>query len=352
MTSSGRATDYIVYRRAREEDEEQLTLMPTLEWTTILRVPAAAAIGFFFARCSLLRLKNETRVDLRQVDSLAFRYHLGSPLGAGAHDSPEYPFPTLKGLEAMVPDTHTQFLRKGLTRWLMIVIFAAALVLAGCNKKKVVTGPPPPPPPPAAPTVSLSATPDTIKAGESSTLTWQTQNATDITLDGKAVDANGSKTVSPDESTTFRLIAKGAGRTEEAAARITVTQPLPPPPLPAGPRDAELFAQNIKHVFFDYDKFDIRADQQSTVEANAQWLMQHPNVSFTIEGHCDERGSAEYNVALGDNRANAVKAALIQAGVSGDRIRTISYGKEKPFCSDANEACWQQNRRGYFAYGK
>lgn len=251
----------------------------------------------------------------------------------------------------MVPDTHAQFLSKGLTRWLMILIFAVVLVLAGCNKKKVVSAPPPPPPPPASPTATLNASPDAIKAGESSTLTWQTQNATDITLDGQAVDANGSKTVTPGESITFRLIAKGPGGTEEAAVRITVTQ-LPPPPPAAGPGDEELFAQNIKHIYFDYDKYDIRPDQQPTLEANAQWLAKHPNVSFTIQGHCDERGSAEYNVALGDNRANAVKTALIQAGVSTDRIRTISYGKEKPFCTDANEACWQQNRRGYFAYGK
>ena len=291
---------------------------------------------------------SKTRVAHRPGDSLTGNNHPCGDAGARAHDSADYP---LKGLEFMVPGTHAQFLRKGLTRWLMILIFATVLALAGCNKKKVVSAPAPPPPPPASPAASLNANPDAIKAGESSTLTWQTQNATDITLDGEAVDASGSKTVSPNESTTFRLIAKGPGGTQEAAARITVAQPPPPPPQ-QGPSDEELFAQNIKHVFFDYDKFDIRADQQSTLEANAQWLMQHPNVSFTIEGHCDERGSAEYNVALGDNRANAVKTALIQAGVNADRIRTISYGKEKPFCTDANEACWQQNRRGYFAYGK
>jgi peptidoglycan-associated lipoprotein len=108
----------------------------------------------------------------------------------------------------------------------------------------------------------------------------------------------------------------------------------------------------VKDVFFDYDKYDIRPDQQTAIQANAQFLAQHPNINFTIEGHCDERGSTEYNLALGDNRANAVKNALVQAGVNGSRIKTISYGKEKPFCTESNEQCWQQNRRGHFVYGQ
>jgi peptidoglycan-associated lipoprotein len=86
------------------------------------------------------------------------------------------------------------------------------------------------------------------------------------------------------------------------------------------------------------------------VQADARFLNQHPNINFTIEGHCDERGSTEYNLALGDNRANAVKNALAQAGVNASRIKTISYGKEKPFCTESNEQCWQQNRRGHFVY--
>ena len=79
-------------------------------------------------------------------------------------------------------------------------------------------------------------------------------------------------------------------------------------------------------------------------------LKDYPTYKLTIEGHCDERGSTEFNLALGDSRANAVKSALIQAGIPGDRIRTISYGKEKPFCTESNESCWQQNRRGHFVY--
>jgi peptidoglycan-associated lipoprotein len=81
-------------------------------------------------------------------------------------------------------------------------------------------------------------------------------------------------------------------------------------------------------------------------------LKDYPDYKLTIEGHCDERGSTEYNLALGDNRASAVKNALVSAGISADRIKTISYGKEKPFCTESTEACWQQNRRGHFVYVK
>ena len=108
----------------------------------------------------------------------------------------------------------------------------------------------------------------------------------------------------------------------------------------------------MKDIFFEYDKFDISPDQQAALRGDIDFLKQHANVRFTIEGHCDERGSTEYNLALGDNRANSVKNALVQGGVSADRIKTISYGKEKPFCTQSNEQCWQQNRRGHFVYQK
>jgi peptidoglycan-associated lipoprotein len=96
----------------------------------------------------------------------------------------------------------------------------------------------------------------------------------------------------------------------------------------------------------------LRPDQTATAQSNARWLAQHPNIRFTIEGHCDERGSTEYNIALGDNRAQAVINALSQAGVAADRMRKMSFGKEKPFCSESTEDCWQQNRRGHFVYQK
>jgi peptidoglycan-associated lipoprotein len=238
-------------------------------------------------------------------------------------------------------------------KWFLLTVALGALLTLSACAKKAAPPPPPPPPPPAAaaPTASISVSPNSIQAGQSASLTWQTSNATDVSIDGiGAVQANGSQSVSPTDSTTYHLTAKGAGGTQDASARITVTQALPPAPPPASASEQELFSQNVKDVYFDYDKSDLRADQQGSLQADVQFLGQHPNVNFTVEGHCDERGSTEYNIALGDKRANAVKSALIAAGVNASRIKTISYGKEKPFCSESNEACWQQNRRGHFVY--
>ena len=236
---------------------------------------------------------------------------------------------------------------------LLIVALGALLTLGACGKK--ATPPPPPPPPaPPAPTASISVSPNTVQAGQAASLTWQTSNATDVSIDGiGAVQPNGSQSVSPTDSTTYHLVAKGAGGSQEATARLTVSQPPPPPP-PAAPTvtDEDLFSQNIKDVYFDYDKADVRGDQQSSVQADVAFLNQHANINITIEGHCDERGSTDYNLALGDQRASAVKNALTAGGVSASRIKTISYGKEKPFCTESNEACWQQNRRGHLVYQK
>ncbi len=232
-------------------------------------------------------------------------------------------------------------------------IALAAILMLGACKKKAAPPPPPPPPPPASPTAAISVSPDTIQKGQSATLSWQTSNATDVSIDGiGAVQATGSQSVSPTASMTYHLVAKGAGGSQDASTRLTVTQPPPPPPPTPGPSDEDLFGQTVKDVYFDYDKSDIRADQQAAVQADAQFLSQHANINFTIEGHCDERGSTEYNLALGDQRASSVKNALVAAGVSASRIKTISYGKEKPFCMQSNEACWQQNRRGHFVYQK
>ena len=238
-------------------------------------------------------------------------------------------------------------------KWATLVFILGAIMMLGACKKHPPTPPPPPPPPPPAPTASLSASPNSVDKGQTATLTWQTTNATDVSIDGiGAVQANGSQQVTPTDSTTYHLVAKGAGGTQEATARVTVNAPPPPPPPAPSPSEEELFSQNVKDIYFDYDADGLRPDQQSTVQGDAQFLSQHPNIQFTLEGHCDERGSTEYNLALGDRRANTVKNALIQAGVSASRIKTISYGKEKPFCSESNESCWQQNRRGHFVYQK
>jgi peptidoglycan-associated lipoprotein len=238
-------------------------------------------------------------------------------------------------------------------KWIMLVIALGGIMMLGACKKKVAPPPPPPPPPPAAPTASLTANPDSVEKGQSTTLTWATTNATDVSIDGiGAVQASGSQQVTPAESTTYHLAAKGAGGTQEATARVTVAEAPPPPPPAAGPSEEELFSESVKDVYFDYDKYDVRSSEQAAVQGDIAFLQQHAGVHITIEGHCDSRGSTEYNLALGDNRAGAVKNALVQGGIAADRIRTISYGKERPFCTEENEQCWQQNRRGHLVYEK
>jgi peptidoglycan-associated lipoprotein len=121
---------------------------------------------------------------------------------------------------------------------------------------------------------------------------------------------------------------------------------------PPSPSEEELFARNVKDVLFDYDKAEIRNDQASTAQQDAAFLMQHPSIKVVLEGHCDNRGSEEYNLALGTSRAESLKKALLQHGVPEDRVKTISYGKEKPFCSEDNDACWQQNRVDHVAMAR
>ncbi|HKV78770.1 MAG TPA: peptidoglycan-associated lipoprotein Pal [Candidatus Sulfotelmatobacter sp.] len=240
------------------------------------------------------------------------------------------------------------------SKWIMLALVMGAIIALGACKKKVAPPPPPPPPAPAAPTASLTVTPNVIERGQSATLAWDTKNATDVAIDSiGSVSPSGSENVTPGESTTYRLTAKGPGGSEIASARITVNVPPPPPPAEApAPNLEELFSKNIKNIFFDFDRYDIRSDQQGAIAEDAKFLSEHPSVSFTIEGHCDDRGSIEYNLALGDKRANRVKQALVDSGVSSDRIRTVTYGKERPFCTEHNEQCWQENRQGHFVYQK
>jgi peptidoglycan-associated lipoprotein len=230
---------------------------------------------------------------------------------------------------------------------LLFLALATALLLVACNSKKMakVAQPATPPPPPPAPTATLSAAPDSIQQGQSTVLSWQTINATDIAIEGMGVvPASGSRSVTPSASTTYTLIAKGAGGTSQAAARITVN---PAVSKVAPPSDGDLFAKNVHDVFFDFDDARIRTNQSAVVEKDGGFLDQHSNIDLLIEGHCDDRGSEMYNLALGERRANTVREALIHQGINPKRIKTVSYGKEKPFCDQDNEQCWQENRRDH-----
>jgi peptidoglycan-associated lipoprotein len=124
-----------------------------------------------------------------------------------------------------------------------------------------------------------------------------------------------------------------------APAPAPVAAPAPPPPPAPVP---------LKDVFFDYDKATVRDDQKAALAENASWLKANPGAKLLVEGHCDERGTAEYNLALGERRAKAVKDALVGAGIAADRLSTISYGEERPFVLGHDESAWKWNRRAHF----
>jgi peptidoglycan-associated lipoprotein len=240
---------------------------------------------------------------------------------------------------------------------LSLSLVGVVAIVGGC-KKHVASVPPAQatPAPTAQPTVTLTASPTTVNPGASVNLTWSSTNATDLSIDpsvGK-VAVEGSTPVTPTESTTYMITANGPGGTATATARVTVTGGAavvaPTSTTPAG--ISELFEQNVRDAFFDFNKADIRPDARDALTKDAEFLRSYSTVHVTIEGHCDERGSTEYNLGLGQRRAQASKNYLVSLGISADRIDTVSWGKERPFCTESTEECWQQNRRGHFVMAK
>jgi peptidoglycan-associated lipoprotein len=240
---------------------------------------------------------------------------------------------------------------------------SAALLfgLAACHKK---APPPPPPPPPAPAPVAakpvinyFTAEPTVVTAGQPSSLRWSVSDATSVQIDNQIgqVSPDGRRGVYPTATTTYHLTATGAGGTSEGDATVTVSTPPPPQPVQTGPAESvqQILARQVQDIHFEYDKSDIRASDQSVLQGDASALktifQMDANFIVTIEGHCDERGSAEYNLALGDRRAAATKDALIALGVPGEKLKTVSFGKERPICTDASEDCYARNRRAHFA---
>lgn len=244
-----------------------------------------------------------------------------------------------------------------------------SLFAAGCKKKVPPPAPPPPPPPkqeapkPAAPRVStFEAEPRTIERGQAATLRWSvTGETTEIRIEPGigTVSASGNRQVFPGNTTTYTLTAKGPGGSDSAVATVTVTAPAPPPPPPPAKAKrtvSEILAQDVQDAYFDYDSSAIREDARAVLSRNADVLKslfaEYPNATVVIEGHADERGSAEYNLGLADRRATAAKEFLVQLGVPADRLKPVSYGEERPQCTESNEGCWQKNRRAHFSTGQ
>ncbi len=253
----------------------------------------------------------------------------------------------------------------------VLVAMTLSMFAVGCKKKVPPPAPPPPPAPvvkpappkPDAPTISsFEVEPSTVERGQAGTLRWTVAGATtDVRIEPGigTVNATGSRQVFPGNTTTYTLTATGPGGTASATASVNVTAPPPPPP-PARTKVrrsvSEWVAQEVQDALFDYDSSTIREDARAVLSRNAEVLKaifaENPEASISVEGHADERGSAEYNLGLADRRATAAKEFLVQLGVSADRLRPVSYGNERPQCTESNEGCWQRNRRAHFAVGQ
>jgi peptidoglycan-associated lipoprotein len=248
-------------------------------------------------------------------------------------------------------------------RQIALIILSVFLAIFAVGCKKEPPPPPPPPPPPVAeqpapakPTVTLSAEPSSIERGKSATLKWSSTNATSASINQGigAVRTSGSREVFPTQTTTYMITAKGQGGEGSASATVTVRPPPPPPPPPPAKRGfSDALSAAVKDAYFDYDKSDIRPDAESVLRSNASALKRlfgdYPSDRVVVEGHCDERGTSEYNLALGDRRSTTARDFLMNQGVPAGKLTTISYGEERPQCSSSDESCWQRNRRAHFA---
>ncbi|MBC7927559.1 MAG: OmpA family protein [Bryobacteraceae bacterium] len=252
----------------------------------------------------------------------------------------------------------------------LVLALTLSLFAVGCKKK--VAAPPPPPapikeaatiPPPAKPRISsFTAEPSAIERGQASTLRWSISgDATDIRIEPAigAVNASGSRQVFPGSTTTYTLTGTGPGGTVTETATVNVTAPTPPAtvaPPPAKRSLSEILSSDMQDAFFDYDQSSVREDARAVLTKDADVLKglfnDYPGAVIVVEGHADERGSAEYNLGLADRRATAAKEFLVEQGVSADKLRPVSYGKERPQCTESDEGCWQRNRRAHFSAGQ
>lgn len=135
-----------------------------------------------------------------------------------------------------------------------------------------------------------------------------------------------------------------------AAAPAPAPAPAPTPgkgPAPMVPADTSALIMQ-EDIYYDFDKSTLKPAAQDNLTKKAAWLRSNPNATVTIEGHCDERGTNEYNLALGDRRADSAKAFLVDLGIAASRLTTVSYGEERPICNQQNEECWAKNRRAHF----
>src|SRR5580698_1299434 len=241
--------------------------------------------------------------------------------------------------------THNSFRfdKTALTLATVVILIASA-----CGNKKTPIPPPPPSPVASSPTAApsgpgipviaeFSVEPSAIERGQSAVLRWNVTGANNVAID------NGFGTVPP-----------------SGTQRVTPAPAAPPAPVtrnrgPIGTLEGRV-QSDLRDALFDYDSNNIRDDARAALtgdfDALKRILADFPNAIINVEGHCDERGSAEYNLGLGDRRASSARDFLTQLGVPADRLKTISYGKERPVCTESDESCWQRNRRAHFSVGQ
>ena len=250
------------------------------------------------------------------------------------------------------------------------------LTASACGHKPI---PPPPPPPPVTgggastgggntgtgrPVIAeFSVAPSSIQRGQSAVLRWNVTEANNVSIDHGigTVAANGTQRITPNDTITYNLTATGTNGDAMKSATVTVTGPAAPTNTTrTNNRDTRPLERrlqdDLRDALFDYDSNNIRDDARAALTSDSDALkrvfMDFPTAVINVEGHCDERGSAEYNLGLGDRRASAARDYLIQLGVPADRLKTISYGKERPICTESDEGCWQRNRRAHFSVGQ
>lgn len=265
-------------------------------------------------------------------------------------------------------------MHKPMNKFALTLAMVMVLIASACSKKTPIPPPPPPPPAPAStnngPTTSgrpvvaeFTVEPSSIERGQSAILRWNVNGSTNVAISNGigTVPASGNQRVTPTATTTYTLTASGAGGDTTATATLRVTGPAaPPPPVTnnTGSRGTleSRVQSDLRDALYDYDSNNIRDDARAALTADADALKRiladFPNATVNVEGHCDERGSAEYNLGLGDRRATSARDFLTQLGVPAGRLKTISYGKERPVCTESDESCWQRNRRAHFSVGQ
>ncbi len=249
---------------------------------------------------------------------------------------------------------------------LTILILAIGLLLFSCTRRPPPQASPVPPAPPstrepssgptsvAAPQLDLSAEPARIKPGESTTLIWESRSADQVVVDHQIgpVEMAGRIRIFPDQTTTYEVTAVGpGGETRKSVTVEVVAEPgnIVEEELAARPLE-ERFSYFVKPVFFDYDSSALSEQAKLTLDENIRWLMRPENagVRIVLQGHTDERGTDEYNLALGDKRAQVVKRYMSEQGLTPGRVSTVSLGEESPFDHSQTEESYALNRRVQF----